>query len=119
MAALKNHDGVFVKPSIESTSQAAAAVEMPADFRVSITNAPGKDAYPIASFTYLLVYQDASDPAKGEALVRFLWWAIHEGQAAAAALDYAPLPKAVVAKVEKTLEVLTVQGKPVSLAASR
>ena len=66
---------------------------MPADFRVSITNAPGKDAYPIASFTYLLVYKDAKDKAKGEALVKFLWWAIHDGQKLRAApLDYAPLP---------------------------
>jgi len=118
-AALRNRDGAFVKPSLESTSQAAAGVELPADFRVSITDAPGKQAYPIASFTYLLVYQDAADQAKGEALARFLWWAIHEGQASAAALDYAPLPPAVVAKVEKKLEKLTVQGKPVPLASSR
>jgi phosphate transport system substrate-binding protein len=119
MASLRNHDGAFVKPSIESTSEAAAGVEVPADYRVSITDASGKTAYPIASFTYLLVYKDQADKAKGEALVRFLWWAVHEGQAAAAALDYAPLPKAVVGKIEKTLGGLTVQGKPVPLASSR
>jgi len=94
-------------------------VEMPDDFRVSITDATGKTAYPIAGFTYLLVYKDQADKAKGEALLQFLWWAIHDGQAAAAPLDYAPLPKAVVAKVAKQLQSMTVQGKPASLAASR
>jgi len=119
MASLRNRDGVFMAPSLESTSAAAAGVEMPADYRVSITDAKGKDAYPIASFTYLLVYKDQADPKKGEAMLRFLWWAVHEGQATTASLDYAPLPKAVVAKVEKTLGSLTVQGKPVPLVSSR
>ncbi len=119
MAALRNHDGAFVKPSIEGTSEAAAGVVMPDDFRVSITDARGKTAYPMASFTYLLVYKDQGDKAKGEALLRFLWWAIHDGQASAAGLDYAPLPAAVVAKVEKKLEAMTVQGKPISLASTR
>jgi phosphate transport system substrate-binding protein len=119
MAQLKNHDGFFVKPSIAGTSEAAAGVDMPDDFRVSITDAAGKTAYPMASFTYLLVYKDQADKAKGEALVRFLWWAIHDGQASAGPLDYAPLPKAVVAKVEKKLEALTVQGKPIPLASAR
>jgi phosphate transport system substrate-binding protein len=117
-AALRNHDGAFVAPSIASTSTAAAGVEMPADFRVSITDARGKDAYPIASFTYILVYKDQKDAAKGEALVKFLWWATHEGQKSAPGLDYAPLPPAVVKKVEATLKALTVDGKPV-LAAAR
>jgi phosphate transport system substrate-binding protein len=117
-AALKNHDGAFVVPSIASTSTAAAGVEMPADFRVSITDARGKDAYPIASFTYILVYKDQKDAAKGEALVKFLWWATHDGQKSAPGLDYAPLPPAVVKKVEATLKALTVDGKPV-LAAAR
>jgi phosphate transport system substrate-binding protein len=119
MASLRNHEGAFVVPTLESTSAAAAGAEMPADYRVSITDAKGKDAYPLASFTYLLVYKDQADPRKGEALLRFLWWAIHEGQATASSLDYAPLPKAVVAKVEKTLGSLTVQGKLVPLASSR
>jgi phosphate transport system substrate-binding protein len=118
-AALKNKDGAFVLPSLEGTSEAAAGVPMPPDFRVSITNAEGKTAYPMASFTYILVYQDQADKAKGEAVLKFLWWAIHDGQAAASALDYAPLPKAVVAQVEKKLESLTVQGKPVPLASAR
>ena len=116
---VKGTPGAIVKPSLEATSEAAAGLEMPDDFRVSITDATGKTAYPIAGFTYLLVYKDQADKAKGEALLQFLWWAIHDGQAAAAPLDYAPLPKAVVAKVAKQLQSMTVQGKPASLAASR
>jgi phosphate transport system substrate-binding protein len=113
MASIKNAEGNFVAPSIASTSAAAAGIQMPADFRLSITDAKGKDAYPISSFTYLLVYKDQPDAKKGEALVRFLWWAIHEGQSLAGPLDYAPLPKPVVAKVEAALRDLTVQGKKV------
>jgi phosphate transport system substrate-binding protein len=116
MASLRNAEGTFVTPSIETTSQAAAGVEMPADYRVSIANAKGKNAYPIAAFTYLLVHKDQADQAKGEAIVKFLWWAIHDGQKLAGPLDYAPLPKAVVTKVEATLEQLTVQGRPVKVA---
>jgi phosphate transport system substrate-binding protein len=119
MAELRNHDGVFVKPSIESTSAAAAGVKMPDDFRVSITDASGKDAWPMASFTYLLVPKDQKDAAKGTALVRFLAWAVHDGQRFAAPLDYAPLPAAVVEKVSAKLRTLTVQGKPVDLVSSR
>jgi phosphate transport system substrate-binding protein len=119
MASVRNRDGVFVEPSLASTSEAAAGVEMPADYRVSITDAPGKGAWPIASFTYLLVHRDAKDAAKGDAMLKFLWWAIHEGQALAAPLDYAPLPKAVVARVERTIQGLTVQGKTVPVASAR
>jgi phosphate transport system substrate-binding protein len=116
MAAIKNADGQYVLPTIDSTSEAAAGAQMPADYRVSITNAKGKGAYPIASFTYILIYKDQSDAAKGKAVADFLWWAIHDGQKNASPLDYAPLPKAVVAKVEATLKSITVQGKP-ALAA--
>jgi phosphate transport system substrate-binding protein len=119
MAELKNHDGVFVKPTIESTSAAAAGVEMPADFRVSITDAKGKAAYPMASFTYLLIPGDQADHAKGTALIHFLWWAVHDGQKFAAPLDYAPLPKPVVEQVSAKIKSLTVAGKPVNVASSR
>jgi phosphate transport system substrate-binding protein len=118
-AILQNKDGNFVAPSIEATSAAAAGVEIPADYRVSLTNASGKDAWPIAAFTWLLVHKDAKDPVKGEALANFLWWAVHEGQAMAAPLEYAPLAKPVVAMVEKTIKSMTVQGKPVSVAAAK
>jgi phosphate transport system substrate-binding protein len=118
-AAVQNREGNFVTPSIEATSAAAAGVTLPDDYRVSLVNAAGKDAWPIASFTYLLVHRDAKDQAKGDALVKFLWWAIHDGQALAAPLDYAPLPKAAVAKLEATIKSLKVQGKPASLADAR
>jgi phosphate transport system substrate-binding protein len=117
MAAIKNADGNFVLPSIESTSEAAAGVQMPADFRVSITDAKGKGAYPISSFTYILLYKDQTDAARGKAVAQFLWWAIHDGQKLAGPLDYAPLPKAVVTKVEAALRGITVQGKA-ALAAN-
>ncbi len=119
MAELRNHDGVFVTPTMEGTSVAAAGVTMPDDFRISITDAKGKSAYPMASFTYILVPRNLQDAAKGTALVQFLWWAVHDGQRFAAPLDYAPLPKAVVESVSAKLKTLTVQGKPVDLAASR
>jgi phosphate transport system substrate-binding protein len=118
-ALLQNKDGNFVAPSIAATSAAAAGVTIPADYKVSVTNASGKDAWPIASFTYLLVHRDAKDKAKGDELVKFLWWAIHDGQATAAPLEYAPLPAAVVKMLEKTVQELTVQGKPVSVAAAK
>lgn len=116
VTSLQNRDGNFVLPTLESTSAAAAGVVLPPDFRVSVTDPSGKNAYPIASFTYLLVHQDAKDKAKGDAMVKFLWWAVHAGQAMAIPLDYAPLPKPVVASVEKTIQALLVQGKPVAVA---
>ncbi|GAC1337155.1 MAG: phosphate ABC transporter substrate-binding protein PstS [Myxococcales bacterium] len=118
VAELRNKDGKFVKPTLESVSAAAGKVEMPEDYRVSITDAPGADAYPISAFTYLLVHRDPADVAKGTALLHFIWWAVHDGQKSAAALDYAPLPKAAVKKIDATLRKLKVQGKAV-LAASK
>ena len=117
LAEIRNKDGHFVKPTLEATSAAAAGIEMPADYRVSITNAGGKASWPIASFTYLLVHRDMKDRAKGQAMVRFLWWATHDGQRMAAPLDYAPLPPKVVHMLEQTIKSLTVQGKSVDLAA--
>jgi len=112
MAELRNRDGQWIKATLDTVSAAAAKAEIPPDYRVSITDAPGKDAYPIAAFTYLLVYKEQTDPRKGEALVHFLWWAIHEGQKMAPALDYAPLPASLVKRVEATLKTITIQGKP-------
>ena len=113
-AAVQNQAGQFVAPSIPSTTAAAAgaAATMPADFRVSLTNAPGEGAYPIASFTWLLVYKEQADPTKGLALVKFLRWAIHEGQQYTAELLYAPLPAPVVQQIEARLGQITYQGKP-------
>ena len=112
--AVRNQAGKFVEPSIPSTTAAAAgaAKTMPADFRVSLTNAPGEDAYPIASFTWLLVYKEQPDPVKGLAMVKFLRWAIHDGQRFTADLLYAPLPAPVVKQIETTLGHISYQGKP-------
>jgi phosphate transport system substrate-binding protein len=99
VAKIKNAAGQFVAPTIESiTAAAAGAVEkLPpnTDYRVSIVNAPGGQAYPISSFTWLLVYQRQADATKGKKLVDFIRWALTEGEASAPALDYAPLPEAV------------------------
>jgi len=96
--SVKNSSGQFIKASLESTTAAAAGVKMPADFRVSITNAPGKTAYPIASFTWLLVPIDPPDKNKGKILKDFLFWMLDQGQTMTQTLSYAPLPKEVVEK---------------------
>jgi phosphate transport system substrate-binding protein len=108
-ADVKNTAGRFITPSLESVTAAASAVadKMPADFRVSITNAPGADAYPISGMTWLLVYQKQKDVTKGRALVRFLDWMMHDGQQYAAALHYAQLPTQVVAKEAVALQGVT------------
>jgi phosphate transport system substrate-binding protein len=118
VASVKNAAGRFIEPSIETTTAAAAgaAADMPADFRVSLTNAPGENAYPIASFTWLLVYREQPNEAKGRALVKFLWWATHEGQRFPASLLYAPLPAPVVAKIEARIRQITFAGKPLLAA---
>jgi phosphate transport system substrate-binding protein len=118
VAELKNHDGQWVKPTLEAVSEAASKTQMPDDFRVSITDQPGAGAWPISTFTYLLVYREMPDQTKGDALLRFVWWAEHEGQKSAGSLDYAPLPQSVVQKVENTLRQMKVAGKAV-LAASK
>ncbi|TRZ99609.1 MAG: phosphate ABC transporter substrate-binding protein PstS [Deltaproteobacteria bacterium] len=114
VASLRNREGNFVMPTLEATSAAAAGVEksMPADFRVSLVDAPGKDSWPISGLTWLLVYKDQKDPAKGKALVQFLKWAIRDGQKMEAALDYAAIPTPVVEKIDKTLRLITSGGKP-------
>jgi phosphate transport system substrate-binding protein len=119
VAAVQNAAGKFVEPSLEGITAAAASVAgaMPEDFRVSIVDAPGDTAYPISAFTFVLVYEDTADAAKGQALVEFLWWAIHQGQSLGPALHYAPLPPAVVSKVEARLRSLRAGGKPVPLGA--
>jgi len=115
-AAIKNQAGKFVEATIDSTTAAAATTTMPEDFRVSLTNAPGDQAYPIASFTWLLVYRDQPNEAKGKALVRFLWWAIHDGQKYPGALLYAPLPAPVVKQIEARIKQVTFSGKPLLAA---
>lgn len=103
--SVKNSAGVFTKASLEGvTAAAASAPKMPADFRVSITNAPGKDAYPISSFTWLLIPTQSKDPAKGKILSDFLSWMVSDGQKMTTALAYAPLPDNVASKVKETIK---------------
>jgi len=102
---VQNSSGAFIRASLESTTAAAAgaAKEMPADFRVSITNAPGKTAYPICSFTWLLIPGKITDASKRDTLVGFLHWMLTDGQKDAEALYYAPLPKQVVQQELKAI----------------
>jgi phosphate transport system substrate-binding protein len=102
---VRNAAGNFVKASLESvTAAAASAPKMPADFRVSITNAPGKDAYPVSSFTWLLIPVQSKDPAKGKILADLLNWIVNDGQKMAADLAYAPLPPSVATKVKDEIK---------------
>jgi phosphate transport system substrate-binding protein len=96
--SVQSMDGEFVKASVASVTAAAAsaASNMPADFRVSITNAPGKGVYPISSFTWLLMYEDPKDKAQAKVMVDFVKWALKDGQKYCADLGYAPLPANVV-----------------------
>ena len=103
--SVRNSSGNFVRASLESvTAAAASAPKMPADFRVSITNAPGKEAYPIASFTCLLIPTPSKDANKGKILHDFLSWMVTDGQQMTSALTYAPLPDNVAAKVKEAIK---------------
>ncbi len=107
-ADIKNAAGKFVKPSFESVTAAAAGMtkEMPDDFRVSIANGPGAGAYPISSFTWLLIPSQFSDATKKKAITDFLNWMLTDGQKDAQGLSYAPLPAAVVAKEKKQIALI-------------
>jgi phosphate transport system substrate-binding protein len=116
-ADVKNAAGQFVEPSLASVSAAAASAkfEKNTDFRVSITNAPGAQAYPIASFTWLLVRPDVKDPAKGKAIRDFLAWMITpDAQKMAEELQYAPLPQPVVTLIQQRLPTLRADGKAIA-----
>jgi phosphate transport system substrate-binding protein len=103
--SVKNAAGNFVKASLDGVTEAAAsAPAMPADFRVSITNAPGKTAYPISSFTWLLIPEQSKDAKKGKILSDFLNWMVTDGQKMTSQLSYAPLPASVVEKVKATIK---------------
>lgn len=105
-AQVKNRSGHFVGPSIAGATAAADGVPMPDALHVSLADSASDSAYPIVAYTYLLLYEDNKDLVKGEALARFVWWAIHDGQKYGADLDYAPLPDRVVAKIESRLKGL-------------
>ena len=116
-AQVKNASGAFIVPSLASVTAAAASATFApdTDFRVSITDAPGADAYPISSFTWLLVKPDMADEAKGKSLKGFLNWMVtDEAQQMAAELHYAPLPAPVVALVKERINALKAAGKPIA-----
>jgi len=107
--AVQNAAGEFVKASVDSVTKAAAAAaaNMPADFRVSITNAEGAGSYPISSFTWILLYENPTDKAAAKAMVDFMHWALTDGEKFAAELGYAPLPDSVVKLEEAALQKIT------------
>ncbi len=113
-AQIKNKAGVFVDATLDGVAAAAAASvsKMPDDLRVQITDADGSGVYPIASYTYILVYKDQPDAARGKAMADFLWWAIHDGEKFVKDLHYSPLPAGVVKKVEAKINSMTSGGKP-------
>jgi len=105
--AIKNASGNWVKGSIAGVTEAGASVKnMPADYRVSITNAPGADAYPISSFTYLLIPAKPINPANQKTLKDMLNWIVTSGESEVSSLSYAPLPSTLAAKVLKTIYAL-------------
>jgi phosphate transport system substrate-binding protein len=114
-AAVQNAAGEFVLPTIESITAAAAGImtRLPenTDYRISIVNAPGAGAYPISSFTWILIYQNQPDADKGRKLVDFLRWALREGDASAAALDYAPLPAQMDTRLEQRLQTVAIGSR--------
>ena len=117
-ANVRNAAGRYVTPTIASVTASAAGMKLPknTDYRVSIVNAPGKDSYPISSMTWILAYQNQPDRVKGEKLVNFLRWAYKNGEKSAESLDYAPLPRAIVAQLQNRLNTMTVAGTQVGAA---
>jgi phosphate transport system substrate-binding protein len=115
-ALVRNRAGTFADATLASTTAAAdGAMETlteDTDFRVSVTDAPGAEAYPIASFTWMLIYREMPDSTKGRALLRFLWWATHDGQRYATELGYAPLPARAVGIIERRLRQVSAGGQP-------
>ncbi len=105
-ALIKNAAWQWIEADTKSVTIAAhnSLASLPADFRSSITDAPGDGAYPISSYTYFLAYEQQADRAKGEALKNFLIWVLHDGQAFALQLKYAPLPGLVVQREEAQIE---------------
>ena len=114
VALIKNKSGNFIEPSVDAVTSAAAGAiaDTPEDLRVSITDAPGPTAYPISSYTYILVYQEQPDATKGKAIVDFLWWGIHDGEKFAKELQYAPLPDEIIKRAEQKISSITAGGKP-------
>ena len=115
-ARIKNQSGNFIAPTLESTSR-AADVSMPDDTRVTLTNTPAEKGYPLASFTWLLLYKEQAynnrDKTRVKTMLDLMWWMIHEGQQYTKPLNYAPLPETAVQKAEGILKSVTYKGDPV------
>lgn len=117
VATIRNKSGNFIKPTLESISMAGNIKTMPDDTCISITDTPVKDGYPISSFTWIIVYKDLKNniknKEKAEALVKLLWWIVHDGQEYTKPLHYAPLPPVAKQKAEKNIKSITFDGKPI------
>ena len=111
MASLQNKAGEFIVPSPESAAKALENAKLPEDFALSVPDPEGKDAYPIVSLTWLLLYEQYKDPAKAEAMKKFVAWALKDGKAAATELGYIPLPDDIVAKVATAIDTIKVASK--------
>lgn len=112
-AQIRNKAGKFVEPSLERASAAADVTDLPDHMEAMITDSSNPEAYPISGFTWLLLYVNQRDQAKGDAIVRLVWWMTHDGQKYAIPLEYAPLKGAAVKKTEALLKKITVGGKPI------
>jgi len=110
--SLQNATGNYVEPSLSGTTKAAEGIPLPDDMKIMITNSTNPEAYPICGFTWMLVYVNQPDKAKGTALANMLWWAIHDGQKFTTPLDYAPLSEDAVKKAENQILSLKYQGQP-------
>ncbi len=111
-ASMQNKSGKYVEPTLDSTTAASTGVTIPDDTKVMITDSTNPDAYPIVGFTWILAYVNQPDKAKGETLVSYLWWSIHDGQQFSQALLYAPLSSDVVKKAEAEIKTISFQGQP-------
>ncbi len=111
-ASMQNKSGKYVEPTLASTTAASTGVTIPDDTKVMITDSTNPDAYPIVGFTWILAYTNQPDKAKGETLVSYLWWSIHDGQQFSTDLLYAPLSPDVVKKAEAEIESISYQGQP-------
>ncbi len=113
-AFIKNKAGKFVEPTLEATSAAASAVQIPDDLRFSMVDPAGEGSYPIAGATWILVYQEQTDQAKGKALADFLTWALTSGEGMAKDLQYAPLPQTLLSRAQGKVKSITYQGQPLA-----
>jgi phosphate transport system substrate-binding protein len=111
-AAIRNQSGKFEEPSLEGATAAATGVSLPNDMKVLLTDSSNPDAYPIVGFTWILAYVNQTDKAKGQALVYYLWWSIHDGQQFTTDLKYAPLSQDAVKKAEAEIKSINYQGQP-------